>query len=610
MKLADITFDGGYDSRAPESRPGSVSNILAYGSENLLYQGRKHLEAFRGITAVNPITGGRTMFNFSDGYASLNDYDPGGGNVMGLGSVFISFGKTMWFVGAGKVFWNGADLSATATSTLSFRKLTAGVYTGTTFSAGLAQPSTPTVAARTTSFGAGLTGLLKGTYSVRITRIRSTSGAESIGSLPSAVVSVTNGTIRITFPALDSNGQDKWGIYVTQAGFGVTGPYFLWKEITDGELSTIDGIARSYETEWADGAVLPILVPVDNYQPPACTHAVQIEDVTTAIGAYGDTTGISSTSPGNAIAPSLPGYPEAYPPDQLLFLPESPVHVMQRPAQRYAYILMKNSVAALTYTGGTPAVSLEILWDNIGCSAPHQAVDINGRLYAYAGGKLVRMGFAGEPQEFGDEIARELATFTPANVVMGYDAQMKTLCVMHGSKIYPLHRPGEEDEKWGAPCDISGVAGGNITSAVTVSRRMKLTAKNGPGLAFFDLFDFHVGVGTTWKAWSNWLDAGEPMRRKIIYRIASVFQHDTLTYPVVSTKIYGTTQEGQFDSSTPLKTITKTHTSLPAVAISPRPTRTMVRVRQAFAAMMTARAESGGSRPIRIVIEGEIGEQV
>jgi hypothetical protein len=602
-KLAEFRFTDGYDSRAAEL--GAPSNILAYGSKNLLYQGLTHIEPFKGLTIVNPVTGGRTLFNFSNGYMSLNDYDPGTGNVQGLGSVFISFGKTAWFVGAGKVYWNGADLSATATSTLSFRKLASGVYTGTTYSAGLAQPSSPIVAARTASFGAGLTGLLNGTYSVRITRVRSTSGAESIRSLPSAVISVTNGTIRITLPSLDANGQDKWGIYVTQAGFGAIGdPSFFLKEITDADLSTIDGVTRSYETEWADGGVLPILAPTDNYQPPACTHAVQIEDVTNAIGCYGDTAGISSTSPGNGIAPSLPGFPEAYPPDQLLFLPESPVHVLQRPADRYAYILMNNAVAALTYTGGAPAVSLEILWQNIGCTSPHHAVIVDGRLYAYAGGKLVRMGIGGEPEEFGDEIMREVRGFTAANVVTGYDPTLKTFLVMHGTMLYPYHVP---TQKWGAPLDISGFATGNVQSAVTVNNRLKITVKNGSA---FNLYDFHVGAGSTWEAWTNWTDAGEPLRRKTIYTIGYAFQHDNLTHPDVTIKIFGTTIAGSLDNATAVKTITHTIASLSPVAYMPRPKRRGTRVRNAFCAMMTAQSTGGDSRPIKITLDGETSETV
>jgi hypothetical protein len=603
----DFFFTGGYDSRQPEMRPdGAPTDILAYGSTNLLYQGLGHLESFKGLTITNPVTGGRILLNFSTGYVSLNDYDPGGGNIQGAGSIFISYGKSLWFVGAGKVYWNGADLTCTASSTLSFRKLASGVYTGTSYSAGEAQPSAPTVAARTSSFGAGITGLLNGTYSVCITRIRSSSGAESIRSTPSAVVSVVNGSMRITFPALDSNGQDKWGLYVTLAGFGLTGPYLLLQEVADSSLTTVDGIGRSIELEWADGTPLEILAPIDNYQPPVCTHATQLEDVTCAIGAYGDSvSGVTSTAPGNAIAPSLPGFPEAYPPDQLLFLPQSPVHVLQRPADRVAWILMSNSIAALSYTGGTPAVSLEIVWENIGCSAPHNACLVDGRLYAFAGGKLVRMGIGGEPEEtWSDAIMREVRGFTAANVVLGYDPTLKILAVCHGSTIYPFHT---SSEKWGAPITISGVSG-TIQSAVTVNNRLLITVNNA---GTFNLYQFHVGSGSTWQAYSNWSDGGDSLRKKTIYTVGYSFQHDdATTHPDVTVKIFKNTSTGSLDNTSAAKTITHTIPSLSPAAYAPRAKRINVRSARQFQVMMSAQSAGADSRPIKISVEGEISESV
>lgn len=600
MNLGTYRFTGGYNANEPELLPVESDNdVLAFGSENLLYQGGRRLESFRGLTATNPITGGRTMFNFSDGYASLNDYDPGSGNVQGLGSIFISYAKTLWFVGAGKVYANGVDLSATATSTLSFRKLTGGSYAGTTLSAGLAQPSAPTVAARTASFGAGLTGLLNGTFSVRITRIRSTSGGESVASLPSAVVSVTNGTLRITFPALDANGQDRWGIYVTQAGFGATGPYFLLREISDADLSTIDGIARSYEAEWADGGVLPILVPTDNYPPPACTHAVQLEDVTCAIGCYGDTAGISATSPGNGVAYSLPGFPEAFPPDNLQFLPEAPVYVLNRPAQRYAYVLMKNSVAAITYTGGETAISVETIWDNIGCAAPHQAVDVDGRLYAFAGGKLVRMGLANEPEDaWSDPIARHVRDFTAGDVVLGYDSKLKTLCVMHGSTIYPFHVP---TERWGAPCNAASFATGTMISAVTVNNGLKLTVKNG---SVFSLYDFHVGAGVNWKARSNWADRGDSARKKTIFSVTTVARFDNTT-SALTVNLYRNAASGKLDTTTPAKSWTRN-----AVASTGTYSHRAKRINVRNARQFCLELIGGLGAPVSAAVEGETHELI
>lgn len=610
----EIMFYDGYDARAPELRPNGLgNNILGYGSENLFYQGVQHLEAFKGITICNPVTGGRTMFNFSNGYVSLNDYDPGGGVVSGLGSVFISFGKTLWFVGVGKVFWNGADLSATATSTLSFRKLIAGVYTGTTYNAGLTAPSAPTVAARTTGFSGGLTGLLNGVYSVRITKIRSTSGGESVGSAPSAVISVTNGTARVTMPALGANGEDKWGVYCTQAGFGLTGPYFLLQEVADTALTTVDGIPRSVELEWSDGGLLPILVPTDNYPPPSCSHAVQLEDVTLAIGCYGDSASQigadgsagSSGTGGNAIALSLAGFPEAYPPDQLLFLPEAPIHVMQRPADRYAYTLMRNAIASLTWTGGSLPVSMEIVWENLGCRQPHHAVNINGRLYAYAGGKLVRMGIGGEPEDdWSDPIQRHVASFNPDNVVVGYDSTLKTFVCMHGQDVYPFH---VTDEKWGSPLRMSTFASGNVASCVTVDNHLKLSLNNA---GVFSLYDFHVGGGTRWTAWSMWRDGGEPLRKKFCQYIGRVFQHDNLVNPDITTSIYGTNSAGSMDNTVAVKTVVDTLTVLSPVAYIPRPARRWGKLGRAFAVSMSGRSNGGESRPIKVIVDGEISETV
>ena len=278
---------------------------------------------------------------------------------------------------------------------------------------------------------------------------------------------------------------------------------------------------------------------------------------------------------------------------------------MQRPADRYCYVLMRNAVAALTYTGGTPACSLEIVWQNIGCLAPHHAVNIDGRLYAYAGGKLVRMGPGGEPEDvWSDQIQRHVAGFTAANVVVGYDSMLKTFLCMHSGTLYPFH---VTDEKWGAPLTIAAYATGIVQSVVTVDNRLKLTVNNA---GTFSLYDFHLGPGSTWKAWTMWRGGGEPLRSKFIQFIGSVFQHDSLVTPNVVTNLYGSDAAGSMDSVTPLRVITNTVAALSTVAFAPRPKRRWARVRRAFALMMTAQSSGGDSRPIKITVEGETAETV
>jgi hypothetical protein len=140
-----------------------------------------------------------------------------------------------------------------------------------------------------------------------------------------------------------------------------------------------------------------------------------------------------------------------------------------------------------------------------------------------------------------------------------------------------------------------------------VNNALKLTVKNG---STFNLYDFNVGAGSTWKAWSNWRDAGDALRKKFIQWIGFAFQHDNLTYPTITLNIYGTNSAGSMDNTTPVKTVTHTIGSLSNVGFTQRPKRRWARVRQAYAVMMTGQSAGGDSRPIKVSLEGEINETV
>jgi hypothetical protein len=217
------------------------------------------------------------------------------------------------------------------------------------------------------------------------------------------------------------------------------------------------------------------------------------------------------------------------------------------------------------------------------------------------------MGLGGEPDDaWADPIIREARAFTAANVVLGYDSTLKTLCVMHSNKIYPFHVP---TEKWGAPID-TGITG-SVQSAVTVNNRLKLTINNA---GTFSLYDFHsaTGTGSAWLAYSNWTDGGDALRKKTIYVCGYAFQHDnTASLPNVTIKIFRSTPTGLMDNSAGAalqKTIT--HVALSTSVYSPRPQRTNVRQARHFQVSMGATSAGGDSRPIKITLEGEIAETV
>src|SRR5262249_54009034 len=141
----------------------------------------------------------------------------------------------------------GTALTVAASTTLSFRLLSSGSYAGTTFTSGLAAPSACTLYVKSAS-----SGLLTGAISVKVTRVRNSTGAESNASDSSNVITFAAQQGVLQFNSSTSNGSDRWRIYASPAGFGTTGPNYLWKEIADSALSTIDGHASSYLLDFSD----------------------------------------------------------------------------------------------------------------------------------------------------------------------------------------------------------------------------------------------------------------------------------------------------------------------------------------------------------------------
>ena len=211
-----------------------AANYLAAGSRNWLAVGLNKMVGYKGPLLLADVEGGKQMMPAAEGYASL-----GTSTTAGLGSVFRVL-TALFFIGAGAVRYNGLTTGAVATSTLSLRLLENGLYNGTTLQAGLAQPSAPTVFTRTA--GAGFTGtlLIPGTRAIVVWRIRSSTGAISTASLPSNVVLTATGqTLVITFPLVDSNGQDRWGIGTSKSGFGEFGPFIELIEIPESDISVV-----------------------------------------------------------------------------------------------------------------------------------------------------------------------------------------------------------------------------------------------------------------------------------------------------------------------------------------------------------------------------------
>lgn len=239
--LAICTFHRGYDSSSPKLT--GQTDVMSDGSQNVLVLGTGKNEIFKGLTVKAAVAGSKVMMNAGDGYAGLGDY-----NETAIGCVWKVLGA-LFYIGAGKLFWNGVYQTASASTTLALKKFTAGVL-GAAFQAGLAQPSAPNIFP--VDPPSGYTGKNNGVVSVKTTRVRSQTGAVSNASPSSNVAQCNNQSVAVTFSSADSNGQDYWEVDVTKNGEGGLGNSFFLQEIAESVIAAT--IAASTITD-ADATI-------------------------------------------------------------------------------------------------------------------------------------------------------------------------------------------------------------------------------------------------------------------------------------------------------------------------------------------------------------------
>lgn len=458
----------------------------AQGSRNQLLLGGSNTRPWKGFQSKGANTGSRVMRQVGSTWGGLKD----NGGTQGSGSLFEDYGRSRWFIGSGIPSVAGSDLyvGALASTTLKVAIAASGVYSSAnTFSAGLGQPSSPDVDIVSTP-GAGLTGFVNGAVSFKLARLRLTTGARSVASTTSAVIVPANKTVRVTFPAA-SSGQDYWRVFVTQQGFGGVGlhfalPYNGSLDIPEATVNatTVDGVSRSLEFDFKDGDLVPELAYIDDYPPPAGTHAMRLGNVMTVLGCYSDSsTSPTSTSTGTCGAVSLPNFYESYKPRYLVYFPEQVVDALGRPTDDYGYIGHKNSITAMQYVGARdgPAVVVTTISPDVGIQYPHNWCQVYGLLYMMtATGTLVRMKADGSfDYEWGSKVREFIKDWTPQNTILGSHPDNKSVVVMNGGVGLSFSL---ENEDWSTPCYFAdaGVSGSAL-SCIASQGELVVSVNNG-----------------------------------------------------------------------------------------------------------------------------------
>lgn len=230
-KLFEWMCRRGYISSGPKEL--DTADYMDRGSENVMITGTGKIQNFNGCDERVGEDGGIIMQSVAENYASLGAV----ADVTAYGSVFNAFAALM-YIGKGLLRLNGQSLLVLASSTLSLLIKRGGTYTDPAsgpWQAGLAQPSAPIIYA--VDPPAGFTGKVNGVVSVVVWRVRSTTGAVSIRSDVSNILTATNQSVAVQLPLADANGQDYWGIGVTKHAEGRVGSHFEYTLIPE---STVD----------------------------------------------------------------------------------------------------------------------------------------------------------------------------------------------------------------------------------------------------------------------------------------------------------------------------------------------------------------------------------
>lgn len=500
IPIANIIFNDSYNSSGLRSL--GRNGIMAKGSKNALILGDGKPSAFRGVTLQAGIAGSRYASQVGEDWGGLGNYVQT--NVLGSITRILS---ALMFSGSGEVFYKGVSLGATASSILQIKILQGGVWSAT-FQAGLSQPVAPTLTLRDV-LGVGMTGKLKSSGSVKIHKIRTATGARSVASAASNLIiaSEVNGvgkSARLTFGAADTNGGDAWGIDATPARYGSTGPWFLYKEILESDLTTIDGVPRSYELEWTDGDLQTKLAPTESFQPTACVFSGAIGSYFFVDGAFGDTvSGVSSSNPGSTIAVALGLRPEEFPGDWLLFPPEPPTALI-RGGEGFYYRFGKNSMGVISEGGSEPPLSFQLYWANVGINYPHNAcTGEGGLLYAKTGQRgLVRIAYGGAiDTAFANAVSDELAELDDENTVLGWDENSQHLAVFHLFEVWCFNA---SVGRWAAPLDLTGKISGKVVSAYTNHGTLFINCEDA-GSGAIRTYKFNAGTGSTIEQRSEWI---------------------------------------------------------------------------------------------------------
>lgn len=494
---------------------------------------------------------GTSNVGTSGGVSDLQVIGGQSAGVIGAGNLWRAF-STLWGVGSSLVL-NGSVIG----SSPGILSLQVG---GSFVPAGLATPNAPTFAAT------GTAGRLNGAYSVTVQAYRSTTGARSSRSSPSATISVSNKKGLLTFPTPVS-GQTHWII----GGSIRAVPQGPWYRITS--IAIVPIATLSVTIDWVNGE-LGGLMAINFDQPPACTHVAALGGVVTALG-----TGTG----GYGARPSVVAQPEAFPPEYGFDLPvRESITGVQPGIDGVVLVSTANGLMGLLVGSGTSPVLARVIFGSVGFARANSFTAVYDQIYGFSSKSgLVRTHGGEEPDS---SWARPVQKYlerngaTSANTVVVQDQSHDAVIVAFGTKALPFMRA---TNRWSSPITLPGT----VTAGVALNGVGVLQV----GSSIFSLDS--AGAGSNWFLRTPYFGNGLTVLQTTEYRAAA---NANITYDLLipdATFEAGTSIGGLFP-----KTITAPFGAAGARVLKPN--------RKFRAVAHKASGSTGGQTPLFAELKG------
>lgn len=259
------------------------------------------------------------------------------------------------------------------------------------------------------------------------------------------------------------------------------------------------GTAERYlDFEFNDGDLQPVVAPSSDIEPPpAATHFAQLGSMLVLLG----------TEDGTGITPSVPGQWEQYIVTKTTFLDpaETILRVDQYKVGGQIFIWTENSVQTLILTSDEDEPVLpRAIQGARGIANPNAAAVADNVAYSFKKGQAYRI-LDGVETAFANPVAKIFRTWNDNDVVVGYDPRQRIATYCYGRDVYAFHEQLGERGAWTTRQDATAFIDWTPTQTQTVKVASAVTRDGALFLSIgndtlgFRLYEYKVGLGTTWR---------------------------------------------------------------------------------------------------------------